>query len=456
MRPAHLVRAASVITASGALLLVLGPLVPAFTTVGHTLGIGQRDVRVYDNFGAPAGTPDPNWPGATGAPLAVWKAVAEWGSELHGDGSGDPSQPNGVGSGGANFDAVWQGLAPNAGTETSNVVSMMSGCDGGVYSSTDLGSFGWRIRFSDCIAWNFGPGTGLGTGEIDLQGVMCHEYGHVLGLGHTTVAGSTMLASITGNGSAQRSIEADDMAGIRFLYGVQAPTKPHVASISGTDVLTITGAHFAPTGNEVWLTQAVLNPTGEPVKVGGLPSTAGGTQIVVGLPALAGPGDLLVHVPGSGGDTLSNAFPFDPSGCGAPASYCEAKLNSQGCLPLITSTGQPSASSPMPFLIEAGNVINQKSGLLLYAYAPGASTFQGGTLCLSGSLRRTPAQSTGGNLGPADCSGTLSFDFNARIQSGIDPALVVGTHVYAQYYYRDPADSFGVGLTDALAFEVCP
>ena len=30
------------------------------------------------------------------------------------------------------------------------------------------------------------------------------------------------------------------------------------------------------------------------------------------IPATALPGDLLVHVPGTGGNALSNAFPFDP------------------------------------------------------------------------------------------------------------------------------------------------
>jgi hypothetical protein len=456
MRLAAFSRGLATIAGSAAVLLVLGPLVPAFTMLGFTLGLDQRDVRVFDNFGMTGGTPDANWPGYVRAPLAIWKAVAEWGSELHGDGSGDPSQPNGVGSGGANFDVTWQGLAPDAGTATGNVISLGTGCNGGMLASTDLGPNGWRIRLCGDWTWWVGPSSASGAGDIDLQGVVCHEYGHVLGLGHTTVGGSTMTASITGNGSPQRSIEADDRSGIQFLYGVKAATKPHIASVTGTDVVTITGANFAASGNEVWFTEAVLNPTGDPVRVVGLTSSAGGTTISLPLPALAGPGDVLVHVPGSGGAALSNAFPFAPNGCGEPVRYCEAKQNSQGCLPQIAFAGQPSASVAAPFLITASNAINNKSGLLLYAFSPGAAPFQGGTLCLSGTLHRTPPQNSLGNPGGDDCSGSFTFDFNARIQSGVDPLLIVGTHVFAQYYYRDPADPFGVGLTDALALTICP
>jgi hypothetical protein len=40
--------------------------------------------------------------------------------------------------------------------------------------------------------------------------------------------------------------------------------------------------------------------------------------------------------------------------------------------------------------------------------------------------------------GGGQCSGVLSIDFNGWIASGIDPALVAGQHVAAQFWYRDP------------------
>jgi hypothetical protein len=71
-------------------------------------------------------------------------------------------------------------------------------------------------------------------------------------------------------------------------------------------------------------------------------------------------------------------------------------------------------------------------------------------------LRRNRDPEQRGNPLPADCSGTFRYDMNARIQSGADPALIPGAAVFAQFYYRDPPASFGSGLTDAVAFTICP
>jgi hypothetical protein len=50
----------------------------------------------------------------------------------------------------------------------------------------------------------------------------------------------------------------------------------------------------------------------------------------------------------------------------------------------------------------------------------------------------------------------LTVDFNAVIQAGGDPALLVGATVDAQAWYRDPADAFTTGLSNAVEFRVCP
>ncbi len=131
------------------------------------------------------------------------------------------------------------------------------------------------------------------------------------------------------------------------------------------------------------------------------------------------------------------------------------KLNSLGCLPELGLGGVPSATNPAPFLVRATNVLDHKTGLLLYGFAPGNTPFQGGTLYISGALKRTPSQSSGG-AGSGNCSGELVYDFNARIQGGVDAALVVGASVYCQYIYRDPASSFGWGLSNAGQFTICP
>ena len=55
-----------------------------------------------------------------------------------------------------------------------------------------------------------------GFQPIDLQTVALHEIGHSLGLNHTTVAGAVMEANYTGS---RRALAADDIAGIRSIYG---------------------------------------------------------------------------------------------------------------------------------------------------------------------------------------------------------------------------------------------
>ena len=56
------------------------------------------------------------------------------------------------------------------------------------------------------------------SGEYDIDGVMVHEVGHVIGLGHSNVTGSTMYPSVSSCNSANRTLEADDLAGMRALY----------------------------------------------------------------------------------------------------------------------------------------------------------------------------------------------------------------------------------------------
>lgn len=141
-----------------------------------------------------------------------------------------------------------------------------------------------------------------------------------------------------------------------------------------------------------------------------------------------------------------------------PTAYCTSKTNSLGCAPAIGFSGTPDANAGSGFTISLGNTLNQKQGLLFYGTSgPHTGAFQGGTLCVLPPTKRTPAQSSGGNPTPAnDCSGAFAYDFNVRIASGIDPALVSGAHVWSQYWSRDPADFFTTNLSDGLRFFIFP
>ena len=149
------------------------------------------------------------------------------------------------------------------------------------------------------------------------------------------------------------------------------------------------------------------------------------------------------------------ALPFDPAY--APfTTYCTSKTNSLGCVPAIGASHNASVSSSRPFWITCTQQLNQHFGLLLYGFAPKNSPYQGGYLCIQAPMRRSELLDSGGNFGTDDCSGEFAYDFNQRIDSGVDPALTVGVEVVAQYWSRDPAASFSSNRSDAVRFKILP
>jgi hypothetical protein len=150
------------------------------------------------------------------------------------------------------------------------------------------------------------------------------------------------------------------------------------------------------------------------------------------------------------------ALPYDPAYIHGPVVYCTAKPSSGGCTPSISASGTSSASQPVQFQLQAAGILENTVGILLTSKAGGAIPFQGGFLCISGTVTRTGFQASG--AGGAPCSGGFQFEFNAHVQSGIDPTLQPGTLVFAQYWFRDLQDpaGFGSGLSNAVRFGVGP
>jgi len=106
-------------------------------------------------------------------------------------------------------------------------------------------------------------------------------------------------------------------------------------------------------------------------------------------------------------------------------------------------------------VIGAEQVLANKAGLLLYSiHGPGGGPFQGGFLCATPPTKRTPL-STSSSAGAPPCTGLYAFDLNARIASGIDPTLVAGQQVWAQYWTRNGGVASGTGLTNGLTFTIC-
>lgn len=95
-------------------------------------------------------------------------------------------------------------------------------CGGNCLAATFTGFFsGSTITDADIVTSNRNwatAGEACSGTEFFIEGVMVHEVGHVLGLGHTSVSGATMFPSVSTCNNGPATTEADDEAAIRDLY----------------------------------------------------------------------------------------------------------------------------------------------------------------------------------------------------------------------------------------------
>jgi len=371
----------------------------AFTIGDEHLDLSQRDFRVVNSFADPEANDNvvaqAGFPGMLGAPLSLRKAHAEWSSGPWagtGEGDGLPASNPVLGSGNANFDNSWQGVAATGGSNA-NVHIAFPGSAGSTaaFTVTPI-SDGWEIIYYDAWTWSDGPAE-PDKGALDLQGVATHEIGHVLGLGHTSVAGQTMSAAFSGDATNARSIEFDDVAGVQAIYGVKSPSKPRIDAVSADHVhgatFSITGVNFAATGNEVWFTDVAAS--GEPLKLTGVASTGGGQVITLTVPQGAAAGEILVRTSGvDDGSVLSNAFPFD-----VPVGFEQLQpgFSPAGAPPLLTATGD--AAPGADFTLQLSGAPSAATGLMLVAQAEAALPFKGGTLYAAPVVLTLPVATNG-------------------------------------------------------------
>lgn len=73
------------------------------------------------------------------------------------------------------------------------------------------------IVFWDAAFQFYTGGSGCSAGFY-IEDIAAHEFGHALGLGHSTAAGATMFPSVSYCSTDPRTLHADDVAGVLSLY----------------------------------------------------------------------------------------------------------------------------------------------------------------------------------------------------------------------------------------------
>ena len=122
-------------------------------------------------------------------------------------------------------------LGPSTETVTTNdgvnLVVFRDASNGSAIATTYYWSTGGRIIDADIIFWDAGfrffSGTSGCSGGFYIEDIAAHEFGHALGLGHSTVNGATMFPSVSSCNEGNRTLDPDDIAGIQLLYPPALP-----------------------------------------------------------------------------------------------------------------------------------------------------------------------------------------------------------------------------------------
>lgn len=221
-------------------------------------------------------------------------------------------------------------------------------------------------------------------------------------------------------------------------------------------------AVYIAAGNPGFAVDAVLVPEFNAGRVSAYDIDAGGNPII------ASRRDFITGLSGAEGalvDPLTGDFLFSTfgggnrvlviSGFAATSIYCHSKTSSNGCAPLISTSGTPTLSGPDDLRLIGSDLTNRRNAILAWSLSPASTPFAGGTLCLAAPFTRMSPSSTGGSgLGALDCSGAVDVPFTHALMNA--NALVAGTTVYAQILVRDPGFTppDTLSLTAGLRFTV--
>jgi hypothetical protein len=132
----------------------------------------------------------------------------------------------------AAFRFAYTGLSSQTTTTNDgiNLVVFRNASSGSAIATTYWWSQGSRIVDADIVFWDgafqfFAGATGC-SGGFYIEDIAAHEFGHALGLGHSTSTSATMYPSVSYCNMGNRTLDADDIAGVTALYPSRAPSAP--------------------------------------------------------------------------------------------------------------------------------------------------------------------------------------------------------------------------------------
>ncbi len=160
----------------------------------------------------------------------------------------------------ANFDFVYAGQVTDTSTayDGRNVVIFRNSTNGSAIASTYTWSSGGVLVDSDTVFWDggykfFTGSSGcVGPNAAYIEDIATHEFGHALGMGHSSVSGATMTPGYSTCSQTQRTLAADDIAGVEKLYPATSSTNqpPSVSITSPRSILTFSsGSSISFTGS---------------------------------------------------------------------------------------------------------------------------------------------------------------------------------------------------------------
>jgi Matrixin len=130
---------------------------------------------------------------------------------------------------GAAITLVYSGRSAQTttGNDGLNLVVFRNASSGSAIATTYWWSSGGRIIDADIVFWDaafrFFSGSSGCSGGFYIEDIAAHEFGHALGLGHSAITGATMYPSVSSCNAGNRTLETDDIDGVRFLYPATVP-----------------------------------------------------------------------------------------------------------------------------------------------------------------------------------------------------------------------------------------